>query len=249
MRTRLAVPVALMAALLPIATGAAQTQAPQLTQIREANPPEQVRTFYLVNVPDRTDAEEIMSDVRNLLPRAHAYYVPSQGALSVRATAEEMALVEKLLSELDRKRKMYKVTYTISEIEGSRPIGTRHVEMLVPVGTRTNMKQGRRIPIVTASSAPESEKSSSQIQYIDVGLNIDADIEGTGEVFRLRTSVEESAVAEGKTTVVGQSPSIEQTRLEGSSILTQGRMTVLGTLDRPGVSGREEISVVAELVK
>lgn len=74
-------------AVLLLSLGAsAQTQPEQLKQLRETKPPEEVRTFLLNNVTDMQDAEEILTDLRNAMPRAAVYYVASEGALTVRGT-------------------------------------------------------------------------------------------------------------------------------------------------------------------
>lgn len=221
----------------------AQTESPA------ARAPEQVRTFFLKNVTEMQETQEIQTDLRNMLPRAHVYSVDSQQALSIAGTADDFAQAEKLLADLDRKRKVYRLTYSITEMDGSKPTGTRRVELVVPTSSKMVVKEGRRVPLVTGVSDQGTGKPSSQIQYIDVGLSIDAALEGAGDALRLKTTIEESRVADEKSEVGAPDPVIQQTKLEGMAMLTQGKPTVLGSLDLPGGARHEEISVVSELVK
>ena len=237
-----------MAMLWVAALGGQQIGAAQ-SQPAETKVPEEVRTFFLTNVTDLNEAMDIQTDLRNMLPHARMYYVESQGALSIKGPAEEIAQAEKTISELDRKRKVYKITYSITDVDNGKPGGTRRVELIIPAHGKTVVKEGTRIPIVTGSSDQDGGKPTSQVQYLDLGLNIEAALEGTGDALRLRTKVEQSSVADERSGAGAQDPVIQQTALEGIAMLAQNKPTLLGSLDLPGAGRHEEISVQSELVK
>ena len=94
----------------------------------------------------------------------------------------------------------------------------------------------------------ETTAQSSEIQYLDVGLSIEATVSGSPENLILRSKVEQSSLRGEKSAVVAPDPVVRQTVLQGSTELVQGKPTVLGSLDVPGTTSREEIEVVAELV-
>jgi hypothetical protein len=81
------------------------------------------------------------------------------------------------------------------------------------------------------------------VQYVDVGLSIEATIDGS----RLRTKVEQSTIADEKSAVGAQDPVIRQGVLEETSTLVEGKPLVLGSFDIPGTARHEEIGVVSEL--
>ena len=87
------------------------------------------------------------------------------------------------------------------------------------------------------------------MQYIDVGTNIDMTLDSFQDGVRLKTKIEESAVADEKSVVGAQDPIIRQTSLEAIVSLTPGKPLTLGAVDLPGTTKRFEIEVVAELVK
>ena len=121
--------------------------------------------------------------------------------------------------------------------------------MIVAAGGKTVVKQGNRVPLVTGSSNAGSSAPNSQVQYVDVGLNIEASLEGNSDGLRLHSKVEQSSLAEEKSGFGAQDPVIRQTMLEGMSTLAQGKPMVLGSLDIPGSTRHEEIEVVSELVR
>jgi len=80
------------------------------------------------------------------------------------------------------------------------------------------------------------------VQYVDVGLNLQSDIDGE----HLHTKIEQSSVANEKSGIGAEDPVIRQTTVDGYSNLAPGNSTVLGTMDFPGTSRQQKIEVVAE---
>lgn len=207
------------------------------------------KTFYLNNLTEQHDATEVVTDLRNLLPRAKVYFLRSQNAVSVVGSADDLSLTQKALADLDRPRKLYRLTYTINEVDNGKAVSTQHFSLIVASGEKTDLKQGTRVPIVTGTSDAGSSPQSSQVQYLDVGMNIQATVDGTQDGARLHTKVEVSGLADERSGVGTQDPVIHQTMLEGSSLLTQGKPLVLGSLDIPGSTRHREVEVVSELVR
>jgi hypothetical protein len=223
-------------------TAVAQTQAAD-----EKAGPEVYQTLYLTNLTQQNDANELVADLRNMLPKAKTYYVPSQSAISMRGSAEDIALAQKILSDLDKTKKVYRLTYTLTERDGSKIIGVQHVSFIIASGSRTDFKQGSRVPVVTANLS--SGSASSEITYLDVGQEVDASLDGYLDGVRLRTKVVQSGIAEDKSAVGPQAPIIRQITYEGTSTLVQGKPLVLGSLDVPGSTRHQEVEVVSELVR
>ncbi len=78
-----------------------------------------VQTFYLTNVSQQNDANEIMVAIRNLLdPGLKIYLVAAQNALIIRGTPDELILAEKIINDLDRTKP--EVVVDVAELEVSR---------------------------------------------------------------------------------------------------------------------------------
>jgi type II secretory pathway component GspD/PulD (secretin) len=209
-----------------------------------------VQTFYLTNVSQPNDGNEIVVAVRNLLPpQAKVFFVPNQNALVVSTTPDQLVLAQRLLKDLDRPKKTYRLTYTITESDGSKRIGVQHYALIVVSGQRTVLKQGSKVPIATGSySATGASGAQTQFTYLDVGMNFDATLEEFVNGVRLRTKVEQLSIAEEKSGVGLQDPVIRQTALEGTSFLALGKPLVLGSLDIPGSTRHMDVEVVMEQV-
>jgi general secretion pathway protein D len=76
-----------------------------------------VQTFYLTNASQPNDANELVVAIRNLLdPSVKIYVVPSQNAIVMRATPDELLIAQKLLNDLDRARPEVVVDVAVLEV-------------------------------------------------------------------------------------------------------------------------------------
>ncbi len=207
------------------------------------------RTFYLTNVSSPADANEIVTALRNALPsNDKIFLVFNQNAIVTRASADDDALVQKILSDLDRPQKNYRLTYTVTEMDGSKQIGTQHYAMIMTSGQETSLKLGNKIPIATGSySSGGATAVQTQFTYVDVGMNFTATLTAMGENAMLKSSVEDSSVAPEKSTIEGVTePIVRQASLKGESLLAPGKPVLLGSVDIPGSTGHLNIEVVMQ---
>lgn len=238
--------------LAPLASHAyAQSPAAKLADLTSANeksPSLAYKTFYLSNLARQQDADEIQTDLRNMLPMAKLFYVPSQSAISIRGSAEDIALAQKILADLDRTRKVYRLTYTITETDGGQPSGRQHVTLIVASGGRTDVKQGSKVPIVIGVYPQGEQPQHSDVQYQDIGLEIEATLDGYADGVRLRTRIAQSSVADEKSGVGSQDPVFRQTTLDGTAALVPGKPLILGSLDIPGTNRHQQVEVISEAI-
>jgi type II secretory pathway component GspD/PulD (secretin) len=208
-----------------------------------------VQTFYLTNVNEPKEVNEVVVALRNLLDAGDkVFLVPSQNAIFVSAPPDQLMLAQKLLKDLDQPKKTYRLTYTIIETDEGKRVGNQHFAIIVVSGGRTTFKNGSKVPVMTGTSNLGNATSKTEFTYLDVGLNIDASLDESVNGVRLRTKVERSSVAEERAGVGAEDPVIRQTVLEGTSILIPGKQVTLGSLDVPGSTRHLELGVVVEVV-
>ncbi len=78
-----------------------------------------VQTFYLSNTSQTNDLNDIQTALRNVLTNAKLYAVPSQNAIVMRATPDELLLARKLIDDLDKARP--EVVVDVAVLEVNRP--------------------------------------------------------------------------------------------------------------------------------
>ena len=222
-----------------------QTRA-QRTECEDAR--SQTKTIYLKNVPNQNDANEILVAIRNVTdPGLKIYLVASQNALVIDTYPEQFARIEALVHALDLPHKTYRLTYTITDLDAGKTIGTQHLSLVVVAGQRSTAKDGNKVPIATGSSnATDSSASQTQFTYLDVGMNIDATLSDYDTGAILKTKVEQSGVGQTTTIAGVTEPIIRQTVLESNTVLTPGKPVMLGSVDVPNTTRRLDIAVVMD---
>jgi len=211
--------------------------------------PRPYQSFHLTNMTSQNDANEIVVAIRNSLdPAVKIFLVPGQNTIVMRGTPDQLALAQKIISDLDRAKKAYRLTYTITESDGGKRIGVQHFSMMVTEGQRAVMKQGTKVPVVTGSYNNASSQTESQVTFLDVGMNFDATLDPYGTGARLKSKVEQLGVAEERSGVGPQDPIVRQTAVEGTAFLTAGKPVVLGSVDIPGSTRHIDVDVMMEPV-
>jgi len=100
------------------------------------------------------------------------------------------------LSAQDSKPQMptstYKLDYVFSELQDGKRINARSYSALVRLMDKGSIRLGNRVPILVANS----KDGGNQIQYLDIGVNIDCRVEQEVEGgVTLFTNVETSSLA------------------------------------------------------
>jgi type II secretory pathway component GspD/PulD (secretin) len=239
---------AVLGAVLTLIICASSASAQSATEAAKPNV-NSVQTFYLTNVNEVTEANEVVVALRNMLdPSDKVFLVPSQNAIFVSASPDQLLVAQKLLKDLDHPRKTYRLIYTITETEEDKRVGSQNFAITVVSGARTTIKNGSKIPVATGSYSSGASGTQTQFTYLDIGLNIDASLAESVNGVRLRTKVERSSVIEDKPVSIVNEPIVRQMVLEGTSILIPHKQVMLGSLDIPGSTRHLELGVTLELV-
>src|SRR5271167_324599 len=61
-----------------------------------------IKTFYLANLSQPTELQDVVNAMRQILEISRIQPLPSQGAIVVRGTPDQVALAQKLVSDLDK---------------------------------------------------------------------------------------------------------------------------------------------------
>jgi type II secretory pathway component GspD/PulD (secretin) len=235
-------------------TLAAQTpestrSADQATPAKQHSPdgPTITRIFHIKSTTQAQDQIELLNFLNSVSDhRDHITFLRSQNVIVMEATADHIARTEKLLDELDKPQKAYRLIYTLIDFDGTKRLGDQHYSMVLIAGQRTILKQGNRVPVVTGTDLKNPNTPTTQVTYVDIGMNFDATIDDAPNSLRLKAKVEQSSVVEDRSGALPQDPIIRQSLFEGSAILTPGKPIILGSLDITGTTRRIEIKATVE---
>lgn len=236
--------------LLPLGLAASAQDKPAENSCMAArNSSTETKTFFLTNVSQYDDANAIMTAIRNVVcPDDKIFLVGSNNAIVVSAPTDQLAIVQRLVNDLDKPSKTYRLTYTITDSDAGKAIGTQHLSMVVTNGQHTSMKEGSKIPVATGSIG-KGDDLQTQFTYVDIGMNFDSTISEIANGVRLQSKVEQSSLGQPSSIAGVTEPVVRQTVLQGTSFLKLGKPVMLGSVDVPNTTHHFDIAVVLDEVK
>lgn len=129
----------------------------------------------------------------------------------------------------------YKVEYRITDAGEIRTY-----TMIVDASGRGQLRMGQRTPYASGIAAAGSTAAPAQINYAEIGVNIDCRLRPSGNRIALHSDIELSSVI-GTDRTVPLAPTIASTHLSIDSVAAPGQRTLLATVDDPATKRRLNI--------
>jgi general secretion pathway protein D len=79
-----------------------------------------IKTFYLANLSQPTELQDVVNAMRQILEISRIQPLPSQGAIVVRGTPDQIALAQKLINDLDKSKPEVIVDVAVMQINRSK---------------------------------------------------------------------------------------------------------------------------------
>lgn len=139
---------------------------------------------------------------------------------------------------------LYRLEYSIHELEDGKRTNSRSYTLMTD-GTRQNcaLRIGSRVPIQTGGPNPP------QIQYMDVGVNIDCGVREMGTGLTVESHLEVSGIPENPEREAGGLPVMRQYRFRAASLVTPGKPQVVAELDDVHSRRRMQVELTAARLK
>src|SRR5581483_6207902 len=138
----------------------------------------------------------------------------------------------------------YRLDFTLTEFEDGKKTNSRSYSLLAQTHSWNKLRIGTRLPVATHPSANEL----SQFQYIDIGMNIDANIEEQEGVVLLNSTVDVSGMAPQREEQT-HAPIIRQMKSELRTVVSPGKSTIITADDDPTGKARFQLEVMATKIK
>jgi general secretion pathway protein D len=169
-----------------------------------------VQTFYLTNVSQQNDANEVLVALRNLLdPSVKIYLVASQNAIVVRATSDELILAEKLINDLDRTRP--EVVIDVAVLEVSRQL-ERNLGITLPTsfGLTPQSSNANQTTSNTSTTSTTTSTGTSTTATSGITLNTIGNLNATNFAVSISGGTVNALLSDAQTRVL-QNPRIRAT--------------------------------------
>jgi general secretion pathway protein D len=203
-----------------------------------------VKVFYLSNVTSPQEMQEMLTVLRTVVDVQKVFNYTAQNALIVRAEADTMALVEKLIADLDKAKSEVVIDVMVMEVTSSyvRNLGIA----FAPTGISTSAVFAPRPGITTpgltttpgttpaagTTATPATTSSTTQVPLPSLGHISSADYSLTN-----LPGAQFEALLNNSNTRVLQSPQIRTTDNVKASIKIGDKVPTATGSFQPGVAG------------
>lgn len=193
-----------------------------------------IKTFYLSNLSQPTELQDVVNALRQILEIQRLQPLPSENAIVVRGTPDQVALAQKLVDDLDRSKSEVIVDVAILQIskDKSRTLGisppTSATVQLQPNLTNTTPTTTTNGTTTTSTTGTSSNGS--------INLNSLANLNATDFQVTI-SSANISALLSDNSTKLIQNPQIRSVDGQKASLKIGDRVPVATGSFQPGIGG------------
>ena len=146
----------------------------------------------------------------------------------------------------------YRLDFSFNEIEGDKKVNTRHYSMNLASDSSNDLKIGSRVPVTTFVNNKDSG-SGNQVQYIDVGTNISAQVitrpNSDEPELNIRCEVSSLDLNTQSGTGPDTNPVIRQMKIVGNILLVEGEPLLVGSMDDPTSKRQFQLEVTVSRLR
>src|SRR6266705_600313 len=195
-----------------------------------------IKTFYLANLSQPTELQDVVNALRQILEISRIQPLPSQGALVVRGTPDQIALAEKLVGDLDKARSEVIVDVAVMQVSrdkartlGINPPTSATVALQNNINTTTPTTTGGTT--TTTGNTGSTSGSANQIN-----LNRLGNLNATDFTVTINPATA-TALFNDSTTKIIQNPQIRAVDGQKASLKIGDRDPVATGSFQPGIGG------------
>ena len=191
-----------------------------------------LKTFYLSNLSQTTEVQEVVNTLRSILEIQKVQPLPSQGAIVVRGTPDQVLLAEKLINDLDRSKPEVVVEVAIMQISRDKKHNLGINPTVGTNGTATVQVQNN----LSSSTGSSSSSAGSTGTTGQINLNRIGNLNATDFLVSL-PSLTATALFSDANTKILQNPSIRSVDGQKASLKIGDRVPVATGSFQPGIGG------------
>ncbi|HEX3352838.1 MAG TPA: cohesin domain-containing protein [Terriglobales bacterium] len=190
-----------------------------------------IKTFYLANLSQPTELQDVVNALRQILEISRIQPLPSQGALVVRGTPDQIALAEKLVSDLDKARPEVIVDVAIMQVSRDK---THNLGISPPTSATVALQNN--INTTSPSTTPSTNGSTTSGTANQVNLNRLGNLNATDFTVTIPPATATALFSDSSTKLI-QNPQIRAVDGQKASLKIGSRVPVATGSFQPGIGG------------
>src|SRR5499433_1185429 len=194
-----------------------------------------IKTFYLANLSQPTELQDVVNALRQILEISRIQPLPSQGALVVRGTPDQIALAEKLVGDLDKSRSEVIVEVAVMQVSRDK---ARTLGINPPTSVTVALQQNinNTVPTTTNNGTTTTTTSSSSNGSNTINLNRLGNLNATDFTVTIPPATATALFSDSSTKII-QNPQIRAVDGQKASLKIGDRVPVATGSFQPGIGG------------
>jgi general secretion pathway protein D len=198
-----------------------------------------IKTFYLSNLSQPTELQDVVNALRQILEISRIQPLPSEGAIVVRGTPDQVALAQKLVNDLDRSKPEVVVDVAVLQLnrDKNRTLGinpptsmTVQLQPNVNTTTPTNTNNG------TTNNGTTNNGTTNTSTTGSINLNSLANLNATDFQVTISPATVTALLSDSSTKLI-QNPQIRSVDGQKASLKIGDRVPVATGSFQPGIGG------------
>src|SRR5262249_27853346 len=196
-----------------------------------------VKTFYLANLSQPTELQDVVNALRQILEISRIQPLPSQGALVVRGTPDQIALAEKLVGDLDKSRSEVIVEVAVMQVSRDKA-HTLGINPPTSVTVALQQNINNTVPTTTnnGTTTTTTSSSSSSNGSNTINLNRLGNLNATDFTVTIPPATATALFSDSSTKII-QNPQIRAVDGQKASLKIGDRVPVATGSFQPGIGG------------
>jgi len=198
-----------------------------------------IKTFYLANLSQPTELQDVVNALRQILEIARIQPLPSEGAIVVRGSPDQIALAEKLVDDLDRSKPEVVVDVAVMQITkdkthtlGISPPTSATIQLQPNVNTTTTTNNNNNNGLNNGFNNGTTGTSTSG----SINLNSLANLNATDFQVTITPATITALFSDNNTKLI-QNPQIRAVDGQKASLKIGERVPIASGSFQPGIGG------------
>ena len=194
-----------------------------------------IKTFYLANLSQPTELQDVVNAMRTILEVSRIQQLPSQGAIVVRGTPDQIALAQKLIEDLDKAKPEVIVEVAVMQVSRDR---IRNLGVSPPtsatVALQSNVTTTTNTSTTGTTTTPTTTSSTGTPNTIS--LNRIGNLNATDFQVTIPPATATALLSDTNTKLI-QNPQIRALDGQKASLKIGDRVPVATGSFQPGIGG------------
>jgi general secretion pathway protein D len=192
-----------------------------------------LKTFYLSNLSQATELQDVVNAMRTLLEVQKIQQLPSQNAIIVRGTPDQIALAQKLINDIDKARPEVIVEVAVLQVSKDRAYN-----LGISPPTSATVSLNSNITSTTSGSTTSGSTTSSTTSSPSNSINLNrlGNLNATDFTVTIPPATVNAMMSDSRTKIL-QNPQIRALDGQKASLKIGDRVPVATGSFQPGIGG------------